>query len=93
MPENETISVVLTGEQVRALRSAVDRGEYATTGDILREAVGEWQRGRESADEELARLRRLWQVGEASGTAVEIDLDEVRAEARKRLAKVAGETA
>ncbi|HEX5846662.1 MAG TPA: ribbon-helix-helix domain-containing protein [Rhodoplanes sp.] len=43
----EKISVALTTEQVAALKAAVEAGEYATTSEILREAVREWQLKRE----------------------------------------------
>jgi antitoxin ParD1/3/4 len=93
MPEIQKISVALTGEQVRALKSAVEAGEYATTSEIVREALREWQWKREMRDEELSRLRELWREGKTSGSALALDLAEARAEARKRLTKATGKTA
>ena len=49
MASVEKVSVALTNEQVSALKAAVDSGEYATTSEIVREAVRDWQLKRESA--------------------------------------------
>jgi antitoxin ParD1/3/4 len=42
MPEIHKVSVALIGEQVTALKSAVAAGEYATTSEIVREAIRDW---------------------------------------------------
>lgn len=85
MANIEKVSVALTGEQIAALKAAVDTGEYATTSEIVREAVRDWQLKREMRQEDVRRLRQLWDQGMASGTAGELDLTAVRGEARKRL--------
>jgi antitoxin ParD1/3/4 len=83
----EKISVALTSEQLDVLRSAVDSGEYATTSEIVREAVRDWQAKRELRQADIARLRQLWDAGKASGPAKALDLAAVRRDARRRLAK------
>lgn len=93
MPEIQKISVALTAEQVRTLKDAVETGEYATTSEIVREALREWQWKRELRDEELGRMRELWRAGKASGSAAPLDLAETREEARKKLGKAAGKIA
>ena len=47
MPDIQKVSVALTSEQVFSLKAAVDAGEYATTSEIVREAVRDWQFKRE----------------------------------------------
>ena len=89
MPEIQKISVALTVEQINAIKSAVDTGEYATTSEIVREALREWQRRRELRGEDLNRLREHWQQGKASGKAAPLDLSQTREEARHRLKKAA----
>jgi antitoxin ParD1/3/4 len=42
IPDIQKVNVALTGEQVTALRAAVDAGEYATTSEIVREALRDW---------------------------------------------------
>ena len=89
MPEVQKVSIALTGEQVSALRSAVENGEYATTSEIVREAIRDWQFKRELRREDLNRLRQMWDEGKASGAASPVDFDNARREARQRLATVA----
>jgi antitoxin ParD1/3/4 len=86
MPDIQKISVALTGEQLAALRAAVETGEYATTSEIIREAIRDWQFKRELRQEDIKRLRRLWDEGKASGPAESLDFEELRREAQKRLA-------
>ena len=91
MPEVQKVSIALTGEQVCALRAAVETGEYATTSEIIREAIRDWQFKRELRREDLNRLRQMWDEGKASGTPSRVDFDNARREARQRLAADAGE--
>ena len=81
----EKISVALTAEQVAALRAAVDAGEYATTSEIVREAVRDWQLKREFRREDINRLRELWDQGLAGGSAGRVNMRDLRDEARARL--------
>ncbi len=39
MPDVQKISIALTAEQVAALKAAVDAGEYATTSEVVRDAI------------------------------------------------------
>jgi antitoxin ParD1/3/4 len=85
MANIEKVSVALTGEQVSALKAAVEAGEYATTSEIVREAVRDWQLKRELRREDIKRLRRMWDAGIASGSAGELDMKKLRREAGARL--------
>jgi len=51
------MSVALTSEQVAALKAAVEAGEYATTSEIVREAIRDWRLKRELRQEKINRLR------------------------------------
>jgi antitoxin ParD1/3/4 len=84
MPDVQKVSIALTGEQVSALKAAVEAGEYATTSEIVREAVRDWQFKRELRQEDIARLRRLWDEGKASGKARRVDFGRVKREGRNR---------
>lgn len=86
MPDVQKVSIALTGEQLGALRAAVETGEYATTSEIVREAIRDWQFKRELRQEDLKRLRQLWDQGKASGSATPVDFEAARHEARQRLA-------
>ena len=87
MSDIQKVSVALTGEQVAALKAAVDAGEYATTSEIVREAIRDWRLKRELRHEEIERLRRLWDQGKASGEARPLDSAALRSEARHRVQK------
>jgi antitoxin ParD1/3/4 len=87
MANVEKVSVALTSEQVATLRAAVDAGEYATTSEIVREAVRDWQLKRKLQREDLKTLRRLWDEGKDSGPAQPVDLRELRREGRRLLVK------
>jgi antitoxin ParD1/3/4 len=69
LPDIQKVSVALTGEQLAALKAAVEAGEYATTSEIVREAIRDWQFKRELRREDVKRLRQLWDEGKASGPA------------------------
>lgn len=86
MPEVQKVSIALTGEQIGALKAAVESGEYATTSEIVREAIREWQFKRALREEDLNRLRQLWDQGKASGKSMPVDFESARREARQRLA-------
>jgi antitoxin ParD1/3/4 len=85
MANIEKVSVALTGEQISVLKAAVEAGEYATTSEIVREAVCDWQLKRELRQEDIKRLRQMWDAGIASGSAGELDMKKLRREARARL--------
>jgi len=86
MPDIRKVSVALTGEQVSALKAAVDAGEYATTSEIVREAVRDWQLRRELRQQDIDRLRRLWDEGKASGPPRSVDFESVKRRGRTRAA-------
>jgi antitoxin ParD1/3/4 len=85
MSDIHKISVALTGEQIAALKAAVETGEYATTSEIVREAIRDWQFKHDLRQEDIRRLRQLWDEGKASGPAAPLDFSELRHEARQRL--------
>jgi antitoxin ParD1/3/4 len=87
MANIEKVSVALTSKQVATLRAAVDAGEYATTSEIVREAVRDWQMKRKLQREDLRTLRRLWDEGKASGRAQPLDFREVKREGHRLLAR------
>ncbi|HEX4067828.1 MAG TPA: type II toxin-antitoxin system ParD family antitoxin [Acidobacteriaceae bacterium] len=87
MPEIHKVSVALTGEQVNALKAAVDAGEYATTSEIVREAIRDWQLKRELRQEDIQRLRQMWAEGKNSGPARPVNFEKAGDLARKRVSR------
>jgi antitoxin ParD1/3/4 len=91
MPDIQKISVALTGEQLATLKAAVETGEYATTSEIVREAIRDWQFKRELRQEDIKRLRQLWDEGKASGPAEPFDIERTLAAAKARLKDASAE--
>ena len=75
----EKISVSLTDEHARLLQDAVKSGDYASSSEVVREALREWKSRR--------LLGRMWDEGIASGPDEPgSTIDEIKAEARRRKA-------
>ncbi|AWN48968.1 type II toxin-antitoxin system ParD family antitoxin [Methylobacterium terrae] len=89
MQAAEKISITMTSEQLRAVRESVAAGEYASTSEVLRDAVRLWQRRRREDAERLdairARIRRSLDDPRPSLTLEQVDahLEELFAEAEK----------
>jgi antitoxin ParD1/3/4 len=85
MADIQKVSVALTSEQVATLRAAVEAGEYATTSEIVREAIRDWKFKRDLREQDVKRLRQLWDEGMASGPPEPFDVERSIAAAKGRL--------
>jgi len=65
---------------------AVESGEYASSSEVIREALRDWRRKRALMDQEMKELRRLWREGMESGKGRYDSMTEIKQTARKRLA-------
>lgn len=79
------VSVALTPELHELVQNAVSEGDYASTSEVIREALRDWKERRERKRESVAELRRLWDEGIASGPAAPLDIEEIKREGRRRL--------
>jgi antitoxin ParD1/3/4 len=85
MSHIEKVSVALTTELAEKVRAAVRSGDYASSSEVMRDALRDWSERREERD----RLRRLVEEGIASGVAPRRrTAAEISAEGRRRLAKL-----
>jgi antitoxin ParD1/3/4 len=91
MTDIQRVSIALTGEQITALKAAVETGEYATTSEIVREAIRDWQTKRELRQQDIKRLQQLWDEGKASGPAKPFDIERTIAAAKARLEETGAE--
>lgn len=66
MSKLERITVTMPAEMVAKLRAAVEEGSYATSSEIVREAVRAWVGKEDRRQAEIARIRALIAEGEAS---------------------------
>jgi antitoxin ParD1/3/4 len=64
MSKLERITVTMPEEMAARMRAAVDAGEYATTSEVVREALRRWSERQERREQELERLRELITEGE-----------------------------
>ena len=84
MGKVEKISIALPHDMVADLKAAVDRGEYATTSEVVREALRDWRLKRKVEELDVEDLRRLVQEGIDSGPS--IDAETVFARLRAKYA-------
>ena len=85
MANVEKISIALTPEMAGLVRRAVESGEYASTSEVVREALREWKQRRALRQQDIEELRRLWDESLASGPGRFEDIEAIKAEARRRL--------
>ena len=81
----EKLSIALTPEFAADVRAAIATGEYASTSEVIRDALRAWKRAREERAAVLSELRRLWREGVESGAAAPLDADDVKRRGRERL--------
>ncbi len=63
MSNVERITITLTSDMAEAVRAAVIGGAYASSSEIVREALREWRHKRALRERELAELRTDLQSG------------------------------
>lgn len=61
MPNVEKISIALPPEMSAMLREAVDSQEYASSSEVVREALREWSCRRKARQQGLDELRAFWE--------------------------------
>jgi len=83
MANVEKVSVSLTPEYAAMMRQVVEAGEYASASEVVREALRDWKFRRTQREQAIEELRRIWDVGIASGPAT--DGDQVFARMRERI--------
>lgn len=83
-----TLTISLTPHQAAMLENAVESGGYASNSEIVRDALRLWEQREEVRQMELARLKKAYDEGMASGEGRSVTADallaELKAEARKR---------
>lgn len=84
MARVEKLSIALTPEMASVVRQCVENGEYASSSEIIREALRDWQHKRDLQQAEIEELRRLWKDGIESGTGRFSSMEEIKAEAQRR---------
>lgn len=77
MQSAEKISITVTPEMLRVIRESVEAGEYASTSEVIRDAMRLWQRQRDEHAERIRaikqRIRRSLDDPSPSLTSEEVD--------------------
>lgn len=60
MPSVEKISIALPTEMVAVVRQAVETGEYASSSEVVRDALRDWTQKRGMRREGMEELRKVW---------------------------------
>lgn len=80
----ERMTITMPAEMAAALRRTVTGGEYASTSEVVREALREWTRNRDTERRDLETLREAIRAGDESGPS--IPAKEVFTELRQMIA-------
>ncbi|GBQ25590.1 transcriptional regulator [Gluconacetobacter sacchari DSM 12717] len=81
----ERMTITVPSEMAAILRQSVDGGEYASTSEVVREALREWMRRRDTDRRDLDTLREAIRLGDESGSS--IPAETVFAELRDVIAR------
>jgi antitoxin ParD1/3/4 len=88
----EKISIALPPQMAAQLREAVATGEYASSSEVVRDALRDWTHKRQLQQNGIAELRQLWQQArEKNGPYVPADEVITRLEQKyQAIAEAAG---
>ena len=84
MADIERLSIALPAPLADSVRRAVEEGEYASTSEVIRDALRLWESRRQLRERDVEILRRRWDEGKASGRAGPLDIKRVMAEERAK---------
>ena len=82
----EKLSIALTPEFAADIRQAVATGDYASTSEVIRDALRAWKHVRQEREAAVEGLRRLWRKGVDSGEGEPLDAEDIKRRGRERLA-------
>lgn len=89
MPKIERMTIVFPEPMASDIRAAVERGDYASTSEVVRDAVRLWRTRQEIQEHDLNLVREAWAKGKASGVAGPYDMEAILRGARASASKVA----
>jgi antitoxin ParD1/3/4 len=84
MSKVQKISIALTPELNDMVQQAVASGQYATTSEVVREALRGWGQYEKAKAQALTHMRELIQQGIDSGPGRFSSIEEIIAEAKSR---------
>src|ERR1700722_17046176 len=90
MAEIERLTITLPSEMAAAVKGAVEVGDYASTSEVVREALRDWKLKRAVQVQELAALKADIDKGladVAQGRVKDFDTKDIVARGRKLLVR------
>jgi antitoxin ParD1/3/4 len=84
MPGTEKMSITLTPELASMINEAVATGNYASTSEVIREALRDWRVKQMMRQQQLQEVRRLWDEAVQGGPGRFRDIEELIQEAERR---------
>lgn len=84
MANVEKVSIALTQEMASMVRQAVESGEFASSSEVVRDALRDWKSKRAGTAREIEQLRQLIAEGHASGSGPWEGVELIITEARRR---------
>ena len=85
MQQHVKRSIDLASDMDKLLSEAIERGDYASTSEIVDEALRLWSQKRDNFGYTLAELRALVNDGIESGPGKYASIDDIKAEAHRQL--------
>ena len=89
MAEIERVTITLPADMAATVRGAVETGDYASTSEVVRDALRDWKLKRSVQLHELSALKADIERGledVAAGRVQDFDADRIVARGRKLLA-------
>jgi antitoxin ParD1/3/4 len=91
MPGIERLTITIPSEMAATIKAAIDSGEYASTSEVIRDALRGWMREQDTARQELEELRTEIRKGMESGPGIPAEevyakLHELISQRTKRVA-------
>jgi antitoxin ParD1/3/4 len=80
------LTISLSPQQLARLSKAVESGAYASNSEVVRDALRLWEQREELRELEIARLKRAYEEGLASGEPEELSRDELLSRFRAKAA-------
>ncbi|MDH4153625.1 MAG: ribbon-helix-helix domain-containing protein [Nitrospira sp.] len=91
MSSIERMTITMPADMAALVKAAVDGGDYASTSEVVREALREWKLRRGVQERELVALKADIDKGLAdlaAGRVTDVDPRKIMARGRKLLAKL-----
>ena len=90
MPGIERMTITMPSDMAAVLKAAVEGGDYASTSEVVREALREWKLRRAMQTQEIAALKADIEKGladVAAGKLADFNAEKIVERGRQLLAK------